>query len=59
MFSIFQKYLEEKIPLSEEELSLIESVVTIKKLRKKQFLLQEGIIDHCAFKELKKFFEIF
>jgi CRP-like cAMP-binding protein len=42
MFSIFQKYLIDKIQLSPEELKLIESVVTIKRLRKKQFLLQEG-----------------
>lgn len=42
MFSIFQKYLTDKIQLSPEELNLIESVVTIKRLRKKQFLLQEG-----------------
>lgn len=44
MFGIFQKYLEKKIPLSGDELILIESVVMIKKLRKKQFLLQEGDI---------------
>jgi CRP-like cAMP-binding protein len=42
MFNIFQKYLTDKIQLSPEELQLIESVVTIKRLRKKQFLLQEG-----------------
>jgi len=42
MFSIFQKYLTDKIQLSPQELELIESVVTIKRLRKKQFLLEEG-----------------
>lgn len=44
MFSIFQKYLVDKIPLLPEELRLIESVATIKRLRKKQFLMQEGDI---------------
>lgn len=44
MFSSFQKYLVDKIPLLPEELRLIESVATIKRLRKKQFLMQEGDI---------------
>ena len=42
MFEIFQKYLTDKIELSEDELRLIQSVCKEKKLRKKQFLLQEG-----------------
>lgn len=42
MFEIFQKYLTDKIELSENEIQLIQSVCKQKKLRKKQFLLQEG-----------------
>ncbi|WP_343658943.1 Crp/Fnr family transcriptional regulator [Chryseobacterium sp.] len=46
MFDIFLKYLTDKIALSEQEIQLIESVCTSKKLRKKQFLLQEGEVWH-------------
>lgn len=42
MLAQFQKYLVDKIPLSTDELLLIESVTKIKRLRKKQFLLQQG-----------------
>ena len=42
MFEIFRKYLEEKINLSGKEFELIQSVSTIKKIRKRQYLLQEG-----------------
>lgn len=44
MFSVFKKYLSDKISLTEEEYALIESVGVIKKIRKKQYLLQEGNI---------------
>jgi CRP-like cAMP-binding protein len=44
MVSGFQKYLIDKVPFSAEELQRIESVITVKKLRKKQFLMQEGDI---------------
>lgn len=46
MFEIFQKYLSDKIELSQGELNLIQSVCKEKKLRKKQFLSQEGEIWH-------------
>lgn len=46
MFEIFQKYLTDKIELSIEEINLVQSVSKEKKLRKKQFLLQEGDIWH-------------
>ena len=46
MFAIFQKYLTDKIKLSNDEMQLIESVCKVKKLRKKQFLFQEGDIWH-------------
>jgi len=42
MFTVFKGYLLEKINLTDPELEQIESVSTIKKLRKRQFLLQEG-----------------
>lgn len=42
MFEVFQNYITEKIDLTLEEIDLIKSVSIIKKLRKNQFLLQEG-----------------
>ncbi|MFC3158552.1 cAMP-binding domain of CRP or a regulatory subunit of cAMP-dependent protein kinases [Chryseobacterium arachidis] len=42
MFETFQKYLTDKIQLSEAEIELIQSVCIVKKLRKKQFLMQDG-----------------
>lgn len=44
MLSTLHKYLIDKITLSDEEMLLINSVSEIKKLRKKQFLIQEGEI---------------
>lgn len=46
MFEIFLQYLTDKVQLSEQEIQLIESVSKPKKLRKKQFLSQEGEIWH-------------
>lgn len=46
MFEIFLKYLTDKITLSDLEVQLIESVSKQKKLRKKQFLSQEGEVWH-------------
>lgn len=42
MYDIFQQYLDSKISLSEEQSEFIRSLSTVKKLRKKQYLLQEG-----------------
>lgn len=42
MFSVFQGYLQDKITLSEAEIDRIQSLSIVKKLHKKQFLLQEG-----------------
>jgi CRP-like cAMP-binding protein len=46
MFEYFQKYLTDKIELNEDQIQLIESVSRPKKLRKKQFLSQEGDLWH-------------
>ncbi len=46
MFEIFHQYLTTKISLSEQETQLLESVCKSKKLRKKQFLSQEGDVWH-------------
>ncbi|HEY5369322.1 MAG TPA: Crp/Fnr family transcriptional regulator [Hanamia sp.] len=47
MFDTFRKYLEDKIALTDQDFELIESVSSFKKLRKRQYLLQEG--DVCRF----------
>jgi CRP-like cAMP-binding protein len=44
MFDNFKNYLESKITLSDHELELIKSVCAVKKLRKRQYLAQEGDI---------------
>lgn len=46
MFQVFKKYITEWSDFSDSELALIESVVRFKKLRKHQYLLQEGDICH-------------
>jgi CRP-like cAMP-binding protein len=42
VYDTFQEYLDRKIPLTQDEKELIRSVSILKKLRKKQYLLQEG-----------------
>ncbi|WP_207531596.1 Crp/Fnr family transcriptional regulator [Desertivirga arenae] len=44
MYEVFQSYLNSKIKLSEDQSKYIQSLSTIKKLRKRQYLLQEGDI---------------
>lgn len=44
MYDVFQKYLKEKAAFTAEELERIQSFAVIKKLRKRQYLLQEGDI---------------
>jgi CRP-like cAMP-binding protein len=47
MFEVFAKYLKEKQPnLPEEDLKQIRAVSVSKKLRKHQYLLLEGDINH-------------
>jgi CRP/FNR family transcriptional regulator len=44
MYDVFQKYLDSKIILSQEQSDWIRSLSVVKKLRKHQYLLQEGDI---------------
>jgi len=46
MFEIFAAYLKEKGGLTDEEVKRVEEVTILKKLRKRQYLLQEGDISH-------------
>jgi CRP-like cAMP-binding protein len=47
MYEIFFQSLKSKVPFTEEELAVVKTYLTPKKLRKKQYLLQEG--DVCKF----------
>lgn len=42
MFEVFAKYLRDQIELSDDELEMIREVTVVRKLRKNQYLLQEG-----------------
>jgi CRP-like cAMP-binding protein len=42
VFEIFRKYIEGRISLTEEQFGRLQGLCIIKKLRKKQYLLQEG-----------------
>lgn len=44
MFETFQKYLNNKVQLSDEQNELVRSVAVQKRIRKKQYLIQEGEI---------------
>jgi CRP-like cAMP-binding protein len=44
MVEVFKKYIQDKILLSEQEWQMIEGVSKLKKIRKQQYLLQEGEI---------------
>lgn len=48
MLENFEAYIMAKVPFTQEELQLVRSLAIEKKLRKKQFLLQEG--DVCRYK---------
>ena len=49
MFEVFKAYVLKHAQVSDDEFALIEAASRIKKLRKKQYLLQEGDVsrDHC------------
>ena len=42
MFEVFKNYIESRISITATEIDQIRAVSTVKKLRKKQYLLQEG-----------------
>lgn len=42
MYNVFQEYLDQKIALTPEESEKIRSCAVVKKLRRRQYLLQEG-----------------
>lgn len=46
MFEFFADYLREKAGLTDEELKLVKEITVEKKIRKRQYLLQEGNICH-------------
>lgn len=46
MFEVFAAYLKEKADLTDEELKQVRAVTIHKKLRKRQYLLQEGDVCH-------------
>jgi CRP-like cAMP-binding protein len=48
MYEVFFQTLEKKVPFTEEELAIVKTYLTPKKLRRKQYLLQEG--DVCKFR---------
>jgi len=47
MFEAFEKYLKEKADLNAEEVNAVQAVSIEKKVRKRQYLLQEGAVCHC------------
>jgi CRP-like cAMP-binding protein len=47
MYEVFVQTLKSKVPFSDEDLAIIRTHLTPKKIRKKQYLLQEG--DVCKF----------
>lgn len=46
MYDVFQHYLDQHLTLTRPEAEYIKSLSTLKKLRKKQYLLQEGDVWH-------------
>jgi CRP-like cAMP-binding protein len=48
MYDQYFQHFKSKIPLTEEEQELIKNYLTLKKLRKKQWLLQEGDVCKCV-----------
>lgn len=48
MFETFETYIKPKVPLTDEQLKHIKSLCTLKKVRRRQYLLQEG--DICRHK---------
>jgi CRP/FNR family transcriptional regulator len=47
MFEILLSHIQNKVDITDEQKSLIQSFFTVKKLKKRQYLLQEGDICRC------------
>ena len=48
MYERYFQHFNEKVPLTEEEEEFIKNYLTVKKLRKRQYLLQEGDVCKCV-----------
>jgi CRP-like cAMP-binding protein len=48
MYDRYFQHFKERVPLTEEEEAFIKNYLTVKKLRKKQYLLQEGDVCKCV-----------
>ena len=48
MYERYFQHFNEKVPLTEDEQEFIKNYLTVKKLRKRQYLLQEGDICKCV-----------
>ncbi len=48
MYERYFQHFNEKVPLTEEEQEFIKNYLTVKKLRKRQYLLQEGDVCKCV-----------
>ncbi|MBP2619210.1 Crp/Fnr family transcriptional regulator [Chryseobacterium jejuense] len=47
MFEVLLSHIQNKVDITDEQKSLIQSFFTVKKLKKRQYLLQEGDICRC------------
>jgi CRP-like cAMP-binding protein len=48
MYELYFQNFNTKVPLTEEEQELIKNYLTVKKIRKRQYLLQEGDVCKCV-----------
>ena len=48
MYERYFQHFNEKVPLTEDEQEFIKNYLTVKKLRKRQYLLQEGDVCKCV-----------
>jgi len=48
MYERYFQHFNEKVPLTEDEKNFIKNYLTVKKIRKRQYLLQEGDVCKCV-----------